>query len=275
MAAPPESTENHVLKPLRVILAALALAALLLLAGLSIVAAFLGSAGAARIFTSAPMVGFWILLIVLTITSLAVSRRALASPGLLAMHVAIVLIIIGAMLGSAPAHALAQRWFGSQKVHSGYLFVNEGGATSVAVNRRGRPIGRLTFSVFLEDFWIERYGGPTTRPATTQPASAPTRHRHAGPIKDYKSRVIILDERHPVAERVIEVNHPLHYAGHHLYQYDYDRRRGRYTVLAVRSDTGLVWVYLGFVLLGGGAAWHFWLIPLAGARKRRTRARGN
>jgi len=80
------------------------------------------------------------------------------------------------------------------------------------------------------------------------------------PIRDYKSRLAILDrDRKVLRRKTIEVNHPLHYAGYHFYQFDYDHRRGEYTVLRVESDSGLIPVYAGFALLCGGTFVLMWL----------------
>jgi len=84
-----------------------------------------------------------------------------------------------------------------------------------------------------------------------------------GPPKDYKSDLAILDEGQevPEAAKVIEVNHPLHYRGYHFYQSSYDAQRGQFTVLFVKSDSGLLAVYAGFILLCGGGFWLFWVQP--------------
>ncbi|MBL7140798.1 MAG: cytochrome c biogenesis protein ResB [Planctomycetes bacterium] len=101
--------------------------------------------------------------------------------------------------------------------------------------------------------------------------------RPTGPIRDYFSDVAVLADGRPVAEAVVEVNHPLHWperpplwrpvefakwlvgsGGYHFYQADYDHEAGRYTVLQVVSDSGLLAVWAGFVLLAGGAFWRFW-----------------
>jgi len=82
-----------------------------------------------------------------------------------------------------------------------------------------------------------------------------------GEVSDYKTSLTVLEEGKPVARKVIEVNKPLHYGGYHFYQHDYDRDGKQYTVLMVVSDTGLVPIYVGFVLLVIGSVWHFWIRP--------------
>jgi len=82
--------------------------------------------------------------------------------------------------------------------------------------------------------------------------------RPTSPIRDYYSDLAVLDDGRAVAEKTIEVNDPLHWGGYHFYQSDYDHEAGRYTVLQVVSDSGLWLVWLGMVLLVGGAFWRFW-----------------
>ena len=85
--------------------------------------------------------------------------------------------------------------------------------------------------------------------------------RPPGPIRDWKSRLVIRRGGKVVARKVVEVNHPLHYGGYHFYQFSWDRHAERYTVLSVVSDDGLWAVYAGFVLLCAGIVWRFWLAP--------------
>ncbi len=78
--------------------------------------------------------------------------------------------------------------------------------------------------------------------------------------KDYFSDVEVLEDGEVVREATIEVNHPLHWGGYHLYQSSYEMGRHQVaTVLAVRSDSGLYVVYTGFVLLVLGTAVRFWI----------------
>jgi hypothetical protein len=78
-------------------------------------------------------------------------------------------------------------------------------------------------------------------------------------VKDYVSEVEVVQDGQVVATKAIEVNHPLHYGGYHLYQYQVDQdQAGQYTVLQVVSDSGLNLVYGGYLMLVGGVFWHFW-----------------
>jgi len=78
-------------------------------------------------------------------------------------------------------------------------------------------------------------------------------------VRDYISELQIIENDKVVAEKNIEVNHPLHYGGYHFYQSSYDAEAGQYTVLEVTSDTGLNLVYAGYLMLCIGVFWHLWL----------------
>jgi hypothetical protein len=92
-----------------------------------------------------------------------------------------------------------------------------------------------------------------------------------GMPKDYFSDLAVLEGGAVAAGKTIEVNDPLHWGGYHFYQYDYDHEQGEYTVLSVRSDSGLYAVYVGFVLLVAGAFVRFWVERAwTGLRRRRS-----
>jgi hypothetical protein len=78
-------------------------------------------------------------------------------------------------------------------------------------------------------------------------------------ISDYISELQIVKGDKVLAEKDIEVNHPLHYGGYHFYQSSYDDKAMQYTVLQVVSDTGLYVVYAGYWMLCLGVIWHMWL----------------
>lgn len=78
-------------------------------------------------------------------------------------------------------------------------------------------------------------------------------------ISEYISRLQVIEDNKVVAEKDIEVNHPLSFGGYHFYQQDYDRQAGQYTVLMVVSNTGLRVVYAGYWMLCIGVFWHMWL----------------
>ena len=93
-----------------------------------------------------------------------------------------------------------------------------------------------------------------------------------GPIRDYFSELSVMEDGKQVAAKVIEVNHPLHWGGYHFYQADYDKQAGRYTVLSVSSDSGLLAVWIGFTLLVAATFWRFWGEAAVGYVAQRRRA---
>lgn len=92
--------------------------------------------------------------------------------------------------------------------------------------------------------------------------------RPASMPRAYKSDLVVLEERKAVVEKTVQVNDPLHYGGFHIYQSSYDRQGGRYTVLLVKSDSGLWLVYAGLFLLGVGSFWWCWVGPVRSFFKR-------
>ncbi|MHC4603404.1 MAG: cytochrome c biogenesis protein ResB, partial [Planctomycetota bacterium] len=84
-------------------------------------------------------------------------------------------------------------------------------------------------------------------------------------ISDYISELQIIENDKVVVEKDIEVNHPLHFGGYHFYQSSYDAEANQYTVLEVVSDSGLILVYGGYLMLCIGVFWHLWLRRLSSA----------
>jgi hypothetical protein len=99
--------------------------------------------------------------------------------------------------------------------------------------------------------------------------------RYHKSVRDYISDVQVIKDGNVVAEKSIEVNHPLHFGGYHFYQSSFDTQAHRYTVLSVVSDTGLNLVYVGYLALGIGVFWHFWLRHTLGFAERRVFTKGN
>ena len=114
------------------------------------------------------------------------------------------------------------------------------------------PQGQVTTK-----YVFERFGGHT-RPEDKFALS----YRRV--ISDYISRLRIIEDNNVVAEKDIEVNHPLSFGGYHFYQHYYDTEAGQYTVLMVVSNTGLGVVYAGYWMLCIGVFWHMWLRHFVG-----------
>ena len=95
--------------------------------------------------------------------------------------------------------------------------------------------------------------------------------RYHKTIRDYISELEVIKDGNVVAEKAIEVNHPLHFGGYHFYQSSYDTEAHRYTVLSVVSDTGIDFVYAGYLTLGVGVFWHFWIRHIFTKRKPKSK----
>lgn len=81
-------------------------------------------------------------------------------------------------------------------------------------------------------------------------------------ISEYISELQVIRDNRVVAEKDIQVNHPMHFGGYHFYQHDYDYLDGRFTILEVTSDSGLSAVFAGYLMLCIGVCWHFWISKL-------------
>jgi hypothetical protein len=245
----------------RYIISCVAILLILALAALCVVGAFLGSERAARLFDSPPLAIFWALFIALGLGA-ALSPPRLRNPGLLMMHLAPVLILAGAFIGSEKGHALARRYFHSEKVTAGVMVIPEGKAeNAMFAFSTTKTVVRLPFELQLRRFTIEHY--PETETGRTSGS-----FREPAPVRRYRSEVTILENGKPVAEKVIEVNHPLRYGGYSFFQNSYMTGRTPCTVLLVSSDSGLALVYAGFILLCAGAFWWAWVGPAWAATRK-------
>jgi hypothetical protein len=135
------------------------LALLVALIALSIAGAFMGSARAAAMFNSPPMIIFWILLAWLFTCGLVFFPRWFLSPGYIGMHAGCLLILLGGMLGSQAGHLLLGRVRGGQKVRSGEMILGQGDRSSeVIVRDEGKVYGaEIPFDVGLGRAWVEHY----------------------------------------------------------------------------------------------------------------------
>lgn len=87
-------------------------------------------------------------------------------------------------------------------------------------------------------------------------------------ISAFRSDLAILERGKMVERKVIAVNDPMHYGGYHIYQNAYDKDNERYTVLEIKSDSGLYVVWTGMGVLCAGAFWSFWVVPAAAYLRR-------
>ncbi len=66
--------------------------------------------------------------------------------------------------------------------------------------------------------------------------------------RQYTSTILIGD-----SEYITSVNHPCRIGGYDIYQFDYDRENGNYSILKVVRDPWLPAVFIGILLLAAGA----------------------
>jgi len=173
------------MKALRLAILWAVLAAIFLMAVLSIIGAFMGANGAGELFNSPPLIVFWFGLAALYFATFLfwVLRAALASgkrpapgPGGMAMHLGTLLVLGGALWGSVKGHELRTAWLGVQNVPQGLMLIGRGEEEDRIFDGGARTeIATLPFSIYLKDFWIEYYpdeGKPwflvTVAPATAE-----------------------------------------------------------------------------------------------------------
>lgn len=94
----------------------------------------------------------------------------------------------------------------------------------------------------------------------------------SGKIKDFKSKLKVMEGDRVAVAKTIEVNDPLRYKGYGFYQHSYDRKNLKYTVLQVVKDPGVPLVYAGFVLLLLGLTGSYTIGPLIKSRQASKRA---
>jgi len=135
-----------------------ALAAICLLAFLSVVGAFCGAAQAKVLFNSTVLKVYWGVLSALLLAGLVVYRGLIRKPGLLSIHAGCVLVLAGGMWGSESGHRLANLLLGRQKIPKGYLVIYEGESERHLLGEDLRTfLGELPFSISLKDFRLEYY----------------------------------------------------------------------------------------------------------------------
>jgi hypothetical protein len=155
------------MKALRLAILWAVLAAIFLMAVLSIIGAFMGANGARELFNSPPLIVFWFGLAALYFgtflfwvlrAALGSGNRRLPGPGGMAMHLGTILVLGGAMWGSVKGHELRTAWLGVQKVPQGLMPIGRGEEEDRIFDGGSRTeIATLPFSLYLKDFWIEYY----------------------------------------------------------------------------------------------------------------------
>jgi cytochrome c biogenesis protein ResB len=217
----------------------IALVMVVLLIILSIYGAFLGPYRAKSFFNSPALSAYWLALTAFLVTAFVIFGRLIRLPGLMLMHAGCIFILAGALWGSGTGLKVQNQLFGTDKIQRGRMIIFEGDAENRIRLEGSDQTKELPFHIKLKDFRIEFY-----KPEY---------------VRAYISDVQVIKDGNVVAEKSIKVNHPLHFGGYHFYQSFFDTEGHRYTVLSIVSDTGLNLVYAGYLMLGIGVFWHFWL----------------
>jgi len=231
-----------------------ALIIIILLIFFSIYGAFIGSERAQNFFNSPALVVYWFVLGLMLITGMTIFRGLIRTAGFLLIHFGCILVLLGAMLGSDAGHRLQQKLPGIDKIHRGQMLIYQGQESNKVITEKDSRIKELPFSIRLKEFRVDYY-----EPKYPRQPQDKFLLSCRGAVRDYISSLAVIENDEIVAEKNVEVNHPLHYGGYYFYQYSYDTQAGQYSVFMVVSDTGLGLVYGGYVMLCAGVIWHFWL----------------
>ena len=195
------------------------------------------------------------------------AERSGAIMKLMPCWVATLVLAVG--VATAGICAIFRKRFGSALIHIGCACVMSGwliGQHAVRTTSEARPVtgamamidgdrmdtlwggtvltnfvGKLPFTVRLDKFTVEYYD--------------------QGPVREYCSRITILEPGKEPYVKNVRVNHPAYVRGYHIYQMswgesaDHYGRPVTYTVLQFIRDPGLPVVYAGFVILFLGTLW--------------------
>jgi hypothetical protein len=232
-----------------------ALIIIILLILFSIYGAFLGSEGAQNFFNCPVLMAYWFVLGLMLIAGIIIFRR------LLLIHIGCILVLLGAMLGSDAGHGFRQKLLGINKIHKGQMLIYQGQESNKVKVERDSMTEELPFSIKLKKFRVDYY--EPKYPRHSEDKFLPS---YRGAVRDYISSLAVIENGKTVAEKNVEVNHPLHYGGYYFYQHSYDAQDGQYSVLMVVSDSGWAFVYAGYVALCIGVIQHFWLRNIFGKK---------
>jgi hypothetical protein len=89
-------------------------------------------------------------------------------------------------------------------------------------------------------------------------------------VREYRSKVKVVDDNSVRSENAtIKVNSPLSYKGYSFYQVDYDHDDLKFSVFEAVKDPGVVFVFIGFLILNAGLVIIFYpkLMAASGRKK--------
>ncbi|MBI4682082.1 MAG: cytochrome c biogenesis protein ResB [Nitrospirae bacterium] len=79
-----------------------------------------------------------------------------------------------------------------------------------------------------------------------------------GRIKQFESRIAVLEDGVEKMEKVISVNSPAGYKGYRFYQSGYDPKNPNFSSIQVAKDPSVAFIYAGFAVLMIGLTWALW-----------------
>lgn len=167
---------------------------LVILLVLSIVGSVRGSRRAGELFNTPVLVAYWLAFVALLIAGLWAFGRLRRRPGLLLIHLGCAVVLLGSMWSSDRGHALQARLarlaprFFQEKIPRGYMGIFEDQQHDQVLDEQAdEEIGRLPFTLRLEDFWMDYHRGPGTlyvrrgEPADPN-AAGPNESGDVGPV---------------------------------------------------------------------------------------------
>lgn len=186
------------------------------------------------------------MLVVLLLISLPGAWRRKRFDSLL-LHAGCALVLSGWLAGEIAPDIASEK-----HPRKGYIVLDEGERTNRLYDgaERQKVIGHLPFALELEKFTISYYGAERSMRAMNLQA----------PVREYRSRVMVLEPGKEPYARDIRVNYPLRVRGYYLSQMSWGvtplppHHHTLHTVLLARRDPGWCWVLAGFALLTLGIA---------------------
>jgi len=130
------------------------------LAQVCALSAFIGEDKAWELFNSFPLMLMWLGLTGLLVAGLVLFPRLAKRPGLLTMHLACVLMLIGGMLSSKAGMKFMDYSKDHKRIYKGHMRLADGQRSSNVTDKKGEQFDELPFEVESERFRMEYYAYP-------------------------------------------------------------------------------------------------------------------
>ncbi len=133
------------------------LAILLIMLILSVNGSFQGAEKARLFFNTLPLQAFWGFLTVALLASLVIFPRVRNQPGMLAVHLGCILVLLGSMWASETGHRINREHFGSDKIAKSYTYIYKEEIQNKLYDEEQKELATLPFDLYLNDFRVEYY----------------------------------------------------------------------------------------------------------------------